>query len=322
MDLRAENLPRRSSNIFINYRREDSAGYAGRLFDRLSGRFPDRVFMDVDTIEPGIDFVDTIEQAVGCCEVLIVVIGSEWLHLTDASGRRRLENPNDFVRLEIATALDRNIRIIPVLVEGAAMPRPEDLPPDLAKLTRRNAIELSDVRWAFDVDRLIQAIEGVLQERAPSALLPIVKVPDTLPAPAVKEARPRPWLALAVLALLPALGWIGWSLASQRQADSQKTGEVISSPGPVAPAALPQTEVTLEKATPQRVTQEKAAARPPKDVTVSQREQREPGSKTSPGRLGTLVRKGKSVVKNLRDRAKRGGEEVDDQRDGGEKQQG
>jgi hypothetical protein len=164
MSLRPEQLPRRSSNIFINYRREDSAGHAGRLFDRLSGRFPERVFMDIDTIEPGIDFVDTIEQAVGCCEVLIVVIGREWLHLADESGHRRLDNSSDFVRLEIAAALERNIRIIPVLVEDAAMPRPEDLPPDLLKLTRRNAIGLSDVRWAFDVDRLIQAIEGVLQE--------------------------------------------------------------------------------------------------------------------------------------------------------------
>src|SRR6185436_14946996 len=108
MNPKPTGLPKRAANIFINYRREDTAGHAGRLFDRLSGRFPGRVFMDIDTIEPGIDFVEIIEQAVGCCEVLIVMIGRDWVTLKDESGRRRLDNPNDFVRLEIATALARN----------------------------------------------------------------------------------------------------------------------------------------------------------------------------------------------------------------------
>ncbi len=216
MLLKPEEMPKRSANIFISYRREDSAGHTGRLFDRLSNRFPGRVFMDLDTIEPGTDFVEAIEHAVGYCEVLIVMIGVHWLHLRDASGQRRLDNPDDFVRLEIAMALERSIRIIPVLVEGACMPRPEELPPDLAKLTRRNAIELSDARWAFDVDRLIQTIEGVLQDKAPSALLPVM-VPPSPPALAQAQAqerrRSRAGLVLSLLVVV-ALG-IGWGLGRQ-----------------------------------------------------------------------------------------------------------
>src|SRR6185369_8101255 len=128
------------SGIFVSYRREDAAGHAGRLFDRLVSHFGrDRIFMDVDAIEPGQDFVTVIENAVGSCEILIAVIGKDWLSSTGRTGR--LNNPNDFVRLEIGTALSRDVRVIPVLVERASMPKPEDLPEDLVKLTRRNAVE-------------------------------------------------------------------------------------------------------------------------------------------------------------------------------------
>ena len=94
------------SGIFISYRRDDSSGHAGRLYDHLSAHFgPDKLFMDVDTIEPGMDFVEVIEQAVGSCEVLIEVIGNEWLDAIDDAGRRRLDKPEDYVRLEIKAAL-------------------------------------------------------------------------------------------------------------------------------------------------------------------------------------------------------------------------
>lgn len=149
------------SGIFISYRRDDSSGHAGRLFDGLSARFgEEQVFMDIDQIEPGEDFVQVIESAVGSCEILIALIGRNWLASRDESGRR-LDNPNDFVRLEITAALVRGIPVIPVLVQGARMPRPQDLPEDLSALSRRHALELSDLRWKHDVDQLT----GVLEKR-------------------------------------------------------------------------------------------------------------------------------------------------------------
>ena len=110
--------------IFISYRRDDSAGHAGRIYDRLIDHFGrGQVFMDVDTIQPSLNFVEVVEQAVGVCNGLIAVIGREWLQASDAGGGRRLENPADLVRLEISTAQGRDIRVIPVLVQGAQMPR-------------------------------------------------------------------------------------------------------------------------------------------------------------------------------------------------------
>ena len=114
------------ARVFISYRREDSSGWAGRLYDRLSQRFGgDNVFMDIDTIEPGLDFVEVIQRAVGSCDVLIALIGRQWPTVSDATGQRRLDNPEDFVRLEIAAALRRDIPVIPVLVRATAMPRPD-----------------------------------------------------------------------------------------------------------------------------------------------------------------------------------------------------
>src|SRR5688572_19627389 len=130
------------NGIFISYRRDDSAGYAGRLYDRLVTHFgAERVFMDVEGIEPGVDFVNAIEEAVGSCRVLIVIIGDEWISTTDIAGRRRLDDPNDFVRLETSAALKRGIRVVPVLVDGSAMPRVDQLPEELHALTRRQAVE-------------------------------------------------------------------------------------------------------------------------------------------------------------------------------------
>src|SRR4051794_36555781 len=127
--------------------------------------------MDLDSIGPGVDFVARIEQAVGSCNAALVLIGDEWVNAVDSEGKRRLDNPNDFVRLEVAEALAREgIKAIPVLVEGAKMPAPEELPDDIRKLSRHNAIQLSDERWRYDVDRLKQAIgapKRALRARAP-----------------------------------------------------------------------------------------------------------------------------------------------------------
>jgi hypothetical protein len=104
-----------SGQIFISYRRDYTSASAGRLYDRLSSHFPsNRIFIDVDNIAPGVDFVEAIENSVGSCDLLISVIGKNWLTSSDDEGNRRLDNPEDFLRLEIGTALRRNIRVIPV----------------------------------------------------------------------------------------------------------------------------------------------------------------------------------------------------------------
>src|SRR4051812_21225570 len=130
-------------DIFISYRRGDSAGHAGRLYDGLLSRFGDgNVFIDVDAIAPGVDFVERIRDAVASCDVILVLIGEDWISMSGADGTRRIDDPGDFVRLEIDAALERGIPIVPVLVEGARMPGPQELPENIAGLARQNAIEL------------------------------------------------------------------------------------------------------------------------------------------------------------------------------------
>jgi len=151
--------------VFINYRRDDAAGDAGRLFDALSSRFgKGSVFMDVDAITAGADFAEVINQAVGSCEVLVTVIGKSWLSLANADGGRRLDDPRDLVRLEIQSALKQKIRVVPALVQGAQMPRADQLPKSLAKLAGRNAFEISHGRWQHDVELLIATLEKPTQE--------------------------------------------------------------------------------------------------------------------------------------------------------------
>jgi hypothetical protein len=145
--------------IFISYRREDAEGQAGRLFDDLVMHFgEDSVFMDVAGLEPGRDFRRAIDEQVASCGVLLAVIGKSWFDAKDESGRRRLDDPMDFVRLETASALKRDIPVIPVLVRGANVPRAEQLPPDLAELAYRNAVELTHARWDSDLQVLVKAL--------------------------------------------------------------------------------------------------------------------------------------------------------------------
>jgi len=182
--------------IFISYRREDSSGHAGRLFDCVRERFGDEaVFMDVTDLRPGVDFTKALDSALASCGVVLVVIGTQWLTATDTSGHRRLDDPGDFVRLEIAHALARDAQVIPVLVRGAAMPREQDLPEDLRPLARRQAHEISDTRWTFDADQLIRLIGGA-------------------------KHRPQSWVRIAApaAALLVILGVMGarrWSLGDR-----------------------------------------------------------------------------------------------------------
>ncbi len=154
-------------NIFICYRRDDAEGYAGRIFDRLNVRFPNRIFMDVTSISPGADFTRVIQERVGACHALIAIIGKEWLMMADDASRRRLFREDDYVRHEIATALKRNITVIPVLVRDAKMPPVESLPSDLAALSYRNAIEISDADFDHDAGTLIKGLEFAFGEQPP-----------------------------------------------------------------------------------------------------------------------------------------------------------
>lgn len=154
------------SKIFISYRRDDSAGYAGRIYDRLASHFgEDNIFMDIDTMGPGVDFVEEIDRAVASCDVFIAVMGKQWIDIRDGEGNRRLDNPHDFVRLEVAAALDRGILVIPALVREANMPKPTDLPDGLTALTRRNAVQISDHNFHHDLTKLINSLDVALSSQ-------------------------------------------------------------------------------------------------------------------------------------------------------------
>lgn len=148
-----------TNNIFISYRHDEAEGHAGRLYDRLNRRFPGRVFMDVTKVSAGEEFSEVIEDKIGSSSVVIVLMGRQWATLTDDYGERRLERTEDYVRQEIVTAMRRKIPLIPVLVGGGRMPPSDLLPPDLVPLTHRNACELTDSDFDYDVQRLIKAIE-------------------------------------------------------------------------------------------------------------------------------------------------------------------
>ena len=158
------------AEIFLSYRRDDSTSATGRLADALEAHFgDDRVFRDRE-IGAGENFVEAIRRSVESATVVLVVVGRRWLGASDATGRRRLDDPADFVRLEIELALAARAAVVPVLVEGATMPSADDLPPSLAEFSRCQAVELSDSRWRYDADRLIELLQtrfAIDSDRAP-----------------------------------------------------------------------------------------------------------------------------------------------------------
>jgi TonB family protein len=175
-------------SIFISYRRSDSQGEAGRLFDDLVTHFgEDTVFMDVAAIEAGRDFRKAIEEGVTKCGVLLVMIGLEWLDAKDERGARRLNDPSDFVRIETAAALKRDIPVIPVLVRGAKMPSAEQLPDDLKELAYRNCIELTHARWKSDMQLLTVSLRRLLGDTTKVGKSARSDDPTALPRPAVPQ---------------------------------------------------------------------------------------------------------------------------------------
>jgi hypothetical protein len=154
-----------TGKIFINYRRGDDPGHTGRLFDRLQDVFePQQLFLDVDNISPGADFVRELNDRIAECDVLLAVIGKGWINARDVSGVRRLDDPSDFVRIEITSALNQGKRVIPVLVGEASMPSTEELPEALRPLATRNAVRLTHERFHTDAQSLVKALQLSLKE--------------------------------------------------------------------------------------------------------------------------------------------------------------
>ena len=197
--------------VFLSYRRTDVGGYAGRLSDALSQRLgAQNVFQDVTDIEPGRDFTHAIDEALDASDAVLAVIGPGWLGAADADGELRLRQPNDYVRRELARALERGATVVPVLVAGAALPAAHDLPDDLQALAQRQAVSLRDQTWHDDVGALVRSLRG---ERA------------------AEPGRDRRWLvaAAAVAAVLVAGGT---AFALQRDGDGGDSETVPVCPSP------------------------------------------------------------------------------------------
>jgi hypothetical protein len=149
------------AKVFISYRRDDSAGHAGRINDRLEREFGrDLLFMDVDAIPLGADFVDVLIAEVAKCDVLLAIIGPNWVDARDEAGRRRLDGDHDYVRIEIGAALKRGIPVVPIFLEGTRVPKLEQLPDDLKGLIRRNGLEVRHATFHADMDKLVRALKA------------------------------------------------------------------------------------------------------------------------------------------------------------------
>jgi hypothetical protein len=193
-----------AGKIFINYRRDDSMSAAGRLHDRLAQTFGrNNLFMDVDHIPAGVDFVDHLNSQVAACDVFLAVIGPNWLNAKDDRGRRRFENPDDFVTIEIAAALARNIRVIPVLVDGARTPKADKLPDSVKPLVRRHAVEVRNTQFGRDAEALANKIGEALE-----GTRPVTRPRRFLASAAAWLMTPGRWLLVAGSAT--ALLLVGW----------------------------------------------------------------------------------------------------------------
>lgn len=234
------------TRIFISYRRADTQWAAARIRDYLGNHFGrDRVFMDIDAIDPGENFVQAIEKAVGSSDALVVVIGAEWADVRDEQGRRRLEDENDYVRREVAAALERGVWVIPVLIDAAPMPLADALPDDLKMLAQHNALMVGTTRFDHDVQRLVDAIErNTLSLKKPKPRRQ--KKPFPLGAALV---------AVAAVGLLGVAALVGLWAITRGIGDSSTdnvggAGESAQEPEPTAPPAAAEVEVAPQQPEP------------------------------------------------------------------------
>lgn len=223
--------------IFISYRRDDSEGESGRLYDDLVRAYGDSaVFMDVAGIQPGLDFRKAIDDNVAGCGVQLAVIGPAWATVTGKDGTRRLDNPDDYVRLEIASALKRGIPVIPVLVHDARMPTLDQLPDDIKDLRYRNSVELTHARWNSDVALLIGALKAYVNVNPAHETETVhAQIPVQLPAPQPAPAEARvtkstlPLVIGIAAAVLVAILAVGIALVMHKPTPSP-TPEPVPSP--------------------------------------------------------------------------------------------
>jgi hypothetical protein len=227
-----------TGKIFINYRRGDEPGFTHALLGRLEHAFPaERLFIDVDNIPPGEDFVRVLESQVAQCDALLAVIGNGWLDATDERGSRRLDDPNDFVRIEIESALKQGKRVIPVLVHEARMPRPDELPEAIRPLATRNAVRLTHERFRADVQGLIKALHGALAEVA-------LRRPEAVGAMGSEPRKPslssrRALLTAGVLGIV-LTGSIGvWLANPHLMSVPREAAAVLSAPAPAQSTPAP-----------------------------------------------------------------------------------
>ena len=203
------------TGIFISYRRDDSAGWTGRLSDNLKERFgQEAVFQDIEDIGAGDDFYVAIEHSLESCSVVLVVIGHEWVHIKDETGARRLDNPKDTVRFEVAKALARQDRlVIPVLVGGAKMPTADELPEELKALAHRNAFKLSDEDWKPNLEKLTaRLVKKTDLTHKSDAASPTALPEPKLDEPEVPWQRYLKYLPLMAMLLVLVAGVIYWLL--------------------------------------------------------------------------------------------------------------
>jgi hypothetical protein len=251
---RGTNMP---NKIFINYRREGSIDAAGRLHDRLAQTFGHKnIFMDVEDIPAGVDFAKYLSDQVAASRVFLAVIGPTWLDAKDASGGRRIDDPDDFVAIEIKAALARNIRVIPVLVEGARMPKAGELPDPLKALARRHGVEVGQLQFGRDAEGLVERVREALNAQSGSL-------------------RPRRATAVAV-AVAVALFLVGWVGLNQ--------GEIL--------ASVPQTvQLDTRDADNAKAASEVEANRESEEAE-QQRQERRAGAEAEAKAKPTMIRVG------------------------------
>jgi hypothetical protein len=300
--------------IFISYRRDDSEGQAGRLYDDLIRQFGEgSVFMDVAAIEPGFDFRKVIDESVSSCGVLLALIGPAWLDAKDETGRRRLDDALDFVRLETAAALKRDIPVVPVLVAKARMPRAEQLPDDLKELAYRNGVELTHARWDTDVQVLVKALQRHMSNPLPGGAPPggassppegdrtqghpVEKTKARAATEGASTLPPRPqpatksWrtLAVAVAVVAAIAAGVGYAYYESRKASWGEEAKVRQAAAEAAARQLAEDQkATADKGAVRKATDQEAPQQAAADREAAKRAAPQPHSQASvPNFAGT-----------------------------------